>query len=93
MKKALDAFPEALVGEDQEGYLTVTTGWKQDPDDPDSLYIPDERERHCDLCGWAEGDGHNWEAHNAEMRADEYRQYEHTMGYQEDPFYPEGDRW
>ena len=28
----------------------------------------------CELCGWAAGDGHNWEAHTAEWKAADSRE-------------------
>lgn len=38
----------------------------------------------CPLCGWEEGDGHDWEAHAAEMRAA-------TLDYYETGGFPERD--
>lgn len=31
-----------------------------------------KRPRYCPICGWERGDGHNWEAHAAELRADQH---------------------
>ena len=42
MQKALSVFPEATVGEDNEGQLIVYTGWYRDPDDEDNLYLKDD---------------------------------------------------
>jgi hypothetical protein len=62
----------------------IVVKYCSNPDGHASEDCPDFQVTSCPTCGWEDGDGHNWEAHTAEMRADEYRQYEYAMGYHEE---------
>lgn len=39
MNKMLEAFPTAELGMDDEGQLVIYTGWYQDPDENEYIYL------------------------------------------------------
>lgn len=84
-----EVLPSASIEQDNEGQILIYTGLTVDDDG--SVVLVEEEDTPCDICGVYPGDPHNGEAHLAEMRADQYAQYEYAMDPYEDYSYADDE--